>query len=248
MKKMQRRVLKNLIVLIMLFITALQTTSAQISSFRLKTADSLFHAKQYTQSFEHYQTILQQKEYTPAMLLKMAYIQEGLNNIGQAMYYLNLYYLATNDKSVLDKMEELANKFNLEGYETTDAVRARVFYHDHFQEISFALAALAVFFLSIIFYTRIRLKRTPIAGPIALSAFLILFFIHLNFGEPAHTGIISSSKTYIMNGPSAGASVIEITGDGHRVEILGEKDVWMKVKWNDDVAYIRNNSLRPVKL
>ena len=43
------------------------------------------------------------------MLLKMAYIQEGLNHVGQALYYLNLYYLASKDKSVLGKMEELAN-------------------------------------------------------------------------------------------------------------------------------------------
>ncbi|MBK7650109.1 MAG: hypothetical protein IPJ20_04215 [Flammeovirgaceae bacterium] len=48
--------------------------------------------------------------YTPAMLLKMAYIQEGLGRISQSIYYLQLYYKATNDEQALSKIEELATK------------------------------------------------------------------------------------------------------------------------------------------
>jgi hypothetical protein len=248
MKKMQRQRLKILIVLFSLLCCLSQHSFCQISSFRLKTADSLFQAKLYTQSFEHYREILNQKQYSPAMLLKMAYIQEGLGDIGQAMYYLNLYYLVSNDKSVFDKMEELANKHNLEGYEVTDTDRFMSFYHDHFTKITIALAALSIFFFSLVFYTRIRLHRSPIAGGIFLIVFLALLFTHLNFGERPYTGIISNANTYIMNGPSAGASVIEITGGGHRVRILGKKDVWLKIQWNNDIAYVRNNALMPVKL
>src|SRR3954469_12839623 len=128
MKKMQRSYLKILLVFITLIITPFQASKAQTSSYRLKIADSLYQTKKFTQSFEHYREILNQKQYTPAMLLKMAYIQEGLGNIGEAMYYLNLYFLVTNDKSALEKMEELAHKFNLQGYETTDADRVLTFY------------------------------------------------------------------------------------------------------------------------
>src|SRR5687768_16146486 len=113
MKNMQRGYLK--IVACIILITTFQTAFSQTSSFRLKTADSLFQAKRYTQSFEHYETILKQNQYTPSMLLKMAFIQEGLLHTGRAMYYLNLYYLSTNDKTALEKMNELATKYNLEG-------------------------------------------------------------------------------------------------------------------------------------
>jgi len=244
---MQRRRLKILLAFITLFLTALHG-SAQISNFHLKTADSLFQAKMYVQSFEHYREILDQHQYTPAMLLKMAYIQEGLDNIGQALYYLNLYYLATNDKTAADKMEELANKYNLEGYETTDADRALSFYHDHYPKVTIGLATLTIFFLSVIFFTRIRLQRKPVAGVIFLFVVLALFFVHVNFGASSRQGILAGDHTYIMNGPSAGASVIEIAGDGHRVVILGQKDVWMKIRWNNDIAYVRSSSLLPVRL
>src|SRR5688572_16230256 len=109
MKYMQRGFLKILGPTFLL-VFSLQSSFAQVSSHRLKTADSLFATKLYTQSFEHYEEILLQKQYTPAMLLKMAFIQEGLNHIGRALYYLNLYYLATKDKTTLDKIQELANK------------------------------------------------------------------------------------------------------------------------------------------
>src|SRR5687768_6280917 len=106
MKIMQRPFLKILAVFTLLMTTA-SASSAQTSQYRLTVADSLFQLKRYTQSLGHYEEILGQRQYTPAMLLKMAYVQEGLNHIGPAMYYLNLYYIATNDKSVLTKMDEL---------------------------------------------------------------------------------------------------------------------------------------------
>ena len=42
------------------------------------------------------------------MLLKMAYIQEGLEQYPEALYYLNLYYNQNPSKKVLAKMETLA--------------------------------------------------------------------------------------------------------------------------------------------
>ena len=79
------------------------------------------------------------------MLLKMAFIQEGLNHIGKAMYYLNLYYLASRDKTAIEKMEELATKDNLEGYKTTDKDHFLSFYQDYHLMLSFALSAIAIF-------------------------------------------------------------------------------------------------------
>src|SRR5688572_873023 len=110
MKIIQRRYLKFLMVSIVLSISTFHSL-AQTSGFRLQTADSLFRTKRYTQSLEHYEEILRQKQYSAAMLLKMAYVYEGLNQIGSAMYYLNLYHIATNDKSVIEKMNELATKY-----------------------------------------------------------------------------------------------------------------------------------------
>ncbi len=223
------------------------STMAQTSSHRLDVADSLFRAKRYVESYEQYQNILESKQYSTAMLLKMAYIQEGLNHIGQAMYYLNLYFLASNDKSVLSKMETMATKFNLEGYETSDKDQFLSFYHDYNFYISIFLAALLCLFISIIFYTRFKRKKRPIVSVVFMVIVIIGFFVHLNFGDRITTGVIAESDTFIMEGPSAGAPVTKVVNEGHRVEVLGEKDVWLKVKWNDEIAYVKSNRILPIE-
>jgi hypothetical protein len=222
--------------------------SIHAQTFRLKTADSLYVAKRYTQSFELYQSILKQGEYTPSMLLKMAFIQEGLNHIGQAMYYLNLYFIASRDQEALDKMEELAGKYNLEGYETSDADRFLSFYHDYHLWISAALTAIAIFLLSLMFFISFRRRQRPIATVIVLGVFLVGFGVHLYVGDKVSSGIITSPKTYVMAGPSSAASVIQVVSDGNRVEVIGKKDVWLKVKWFDQTGYIKQNNLQMVEL
>lgn len=245
---MQRSYLKFIVVSAILFITGAQSAFSQTSSFRLRTADSLFNSKRYTQSIEHYEEILKQKQYTPAMLLKMAYVKEGLLQIGPALYYLNLYYISTRDKTALEKMDELASKYNLEGYEASEADSMITFYHDYHVHISAAVSALMLLMLSFAFYTKFRLKKRPIVSTIMLAVFAVLLVVNLNYGERMATGIVANPSTYIMSGPSAAASVVEIIGDGHRVSIIGEKDVWLKVRWNDAEGYIKQNALLPVEL
>jgi hypothetical protein len=245
---MQRGYLKFIAGFIIITSICLQPCFSQVSSFRLKTADSLFRAKQYIQSFEHYEQILKQKQYTPAMLLKMAYIQEGLLHTGQSLYYLNLYYISTHDKTALEKMKELATKYNLDGYETSGSDNLLSFYHDYYLHISIALAALMILMLSLSAYTRLRMKTRPVASFSILALLVIALAGHLYFGEGLKTAIVTNPATYVMSGPSAGSSVLEIIGDGHRVSILGQKDVWLKVSWDGSIGYIKENSLLPVRL
>lgn len=243
---MQNRILKFTI-LFAILVTGGEG-NAQVSSFRLQEADSLFENKRYTQAFEQYQAILDNKEYSPAMLLKMAYIQEGLNQPGNALYYLNLYHLISNDKAVIQKMEELAQKHNLDGYKSTDLDRVLLIYKDYRGQITLGLGAIMIFVLSLSFYFKIR-KKEPIVGLfITASIIAIAFFAHLNFGDRLDTGIIMQPNTYIMSGPSAGATVISVVDEGHRVEVVGKKDVWLKIIWNGTPAYIKEDHLLPIAL
>jgi tetratricopeptide (TPR) repeat protein len=233
---------------IALTLSMFTSSHAQTSHFRLQTADSLFQAKRYTQSLEHYEEILRQDQYTPAMLLKMAFIYEGLNQIGPAMYYLNLYYLATNDKSTVRKMDELATKYSLEGYETSDGDRFQAFYLDNHLLISLLLAALIILMLAVMYQKRMKLHQRPVGSAVVMVVLLGLLFTHQQFGSAETKSIMASATTYVMDGPSAGASVIDVVSDGHRVEVIGKQDVWMKIRWDDEVAYVKQNALRPVRL
>lgn len=248
MKKMQKGILKFIITLAII-VSCMPVSLSQTSSHRLTVADSLFAAKKYTQSFEHYQAILQNQEYTPAMLLRMAFIQEGLDNVGQALYYLNLYYLASNDAGALQKMDELASKYNLRGYKHTYADRFFAWYHEHHLSIAMTFAACCFFLLALSVYLKRKTERRPVATVVTLAFFLAALFIHLNLGEKLSVGIITQPNTYVMNGPSPGANVVEIVSAGHRIEVIGKKDVWLKVRWEGTTsAYIRDNNVQPVTL
>lgn len=245
---MQWGALKILLIFFGGLLAAPSSALAQTAGYRLKTADSLFTAKRYTQSFEQYESILKQRQYTPAMLLKMAYIQEGLNHIGRAMYYLNLYYLASRDKTAMYKMEELADKYRLSGYANTDGSRVLSLYHDYYQYITITLAALILLLLSFAFNISVRRKKRPVATLVCMTVLLLGFGGHLYIGDRVEEAIITSPHAYLMNGPSAGATVLDVVGDGHRVEVIGRRDVWLKIQWDNVTGYVRDNSLQAVEL
>ena len=242
---MQSRVFR-IVTILALFAASAGTARAQMSSYRLRTADSLFQAKQFTQSLQHYEAVLANNEFTPAMLLKMAYIHEGLDHPGKTLYYLSLYHRATGDAGALRKMEELATKYNLDGYTVTDADRLLAWYLESREYISIGLAAVCVLLLAVAFRTQFRKNKRPIGAFAALTFFVALMFVHLNVGDQLDLGIIADANTFIMSGPSPGSDVIERVGEGHRIEVLGKKDVWLKVKWNGEVAYVKEGRVLTV--
>ena len=75
-----------------------------------------------------------------------------------------------------------------------------------------------------------------------------VLFMHINFSRQTSVGIVTIPTTYLMSGPSAGASVISIVGEGHKLQITGKEDVWLKVRWMDKDAYVKQNSLLPLQL
>jgi hypothetical protein len=247
MKIMQWPALKILTILLTVFLLPSPQASSQVSSYRLQQADSLFNAKQYTQSLDHYKQILKNDQYTSSMLLKMAFIEEGLSKTGDALYYLNLYFIATQDESVLNKMDELARKDNLSGYENTGSTQAYMFYQKYHFHIAVGMAAFIFLLFSISVFMK-RKRHNMLATIIPMFVFLIAFAVHLYAGRPATNGIVVRQNTYLMSGPSAGADLEEIIEAGHRVVIKGNADAWVEVEWNGKSAYIRRNQLLPVVL
>ena len=248
MKIIQTRFLKNILVTGILAVSIYNSVSGQSHVSDLKKADSLFQAKQYTQSFELYSTVLKEKQYSPAMLLKMAYIQEGLGHTSMSLYYLHLYYKASSDEQALAKMEEVASKNNLEGYHSSDFNPLITKLQEYSFQLSATLFTLVVFFFVFTFYQKVRQHKKPVAMAFVTMFFLGLLFAQQHVTEFLRVGIVSESSTYLMSGPSAGSTVIGIIGEGHQLKILGQTDVWIKVNWNDQEVFIKENALLPVNL
>ncbi|MBS0000432.1 MAG: SH3 domain-containing protein [Cyclobacteriaceae bacterium] len=221
--------------------------SAQEYDPVLAVADSLFAQKKYTQSFEIYENLLRlEGKASPAMLLKMAYIREGLGDYSNALYYLNTYYLRTNNKRALRKMEDIAKKYDLKGYQFTDLEFFLNIFYRYYSAIVLSLSSLLVLLLAYMVYKKRRLRETPgFSLFYTVLTMLILFYV-VNFGKSYHKGIIIHPDTYLMEGPSAGSRLVTIADQGHRLKVKGKKDVWVKVEWEDKEAYIREKNLMQI--
>ncbi|MEM7110179.1 MAG: SH3 domain-containing protein [Bacteroidota bacterium] len=208
-------------------------------------ADSLFNAKKYTESFEIYDYLLEvENASSPAMLLKMAFIREGLNDYSGALYYLNTYYLKTSDRRALNKMEEMAAKKGLEGYAFTDYDFFLTNFYHYYNVIVFGLLALAILMLALVYRLKVHLKQSPVAPAVIMVLLLAGLFYTLNFGRDYNRAIVTSSDTYLMSGPSAGSEVVDIVDKGHRLSYSETKDVWVKVHWKENTAYVKQDKLR----
>lgn len=237
---MQTRALKILSLSAFLILVCLSSGKTQIM---LTTADSLFKARQYTQSFELYSKILKDNgQYSPAMLLKMAYIQEGLGHVSKSIHYLQLYYQATNDVQALTKIEQLAEKNKLEGYDASDKAVLEQLLKKYKSPISIALFAVVLFLLALMVYQKRKHNERPLWTGLVLLLFLTVLFVQVNYSGAERQGIVAK-RSYLMSGPSAGASVVAIIGEGHQLKVTGQKDIWLRVQWNNREAFVKEDKL-----
>jgi hypothetical protein len=244
MKILQTRILKSLLIGVCLSIYIVPARAQ--GKFSLKTADSLFKTKQYTQSFDLYHSLFQQKKYSPAMLLKMAYIQEGLGHISQSLYYMNLYYQTTHDEEVLTKIEEVANHYGLDGYTTTPTAKLLAFLEEHFERIAAGLISIIILLFGLAIFQRRRSKS--IFAPVFFEViFALLLIAHVNFAATPQKGIITQAPAYLMSGPSSGSSVTAIISEGNQLDLLGKEDVWLKMLWGEKEVYVKASAVLPVR-
>ncbi len=115
------------------------------SEQRLHRADSLFVNASYIDALPLYESLLQRlQSASPAMLLRMAFIEEGAGNYTKALYYLNLYHLQIPNAAVALKMQELAARYNLLGYEFSDLDYFMIWYDRYYLYLAIGILLLNV--------------------------------------------------------------------------------------------------------
>jgi hypothetical protein len=237
--------IKKLFSLVFLLSCNLQIGFAQPVNSLLLEADSLFATQQYTQSFALYDSLYQyQQEATPTMLLKMAYIKEGLGDVTTAQYYLNEYYLATSNEQALQKMEDLAESNNLSGYQHNDITFFFNLYYKNYNWLVIGLILISIGLFSIIIYQKRKYQSSPWVNGFLLILLLASLFVLVNFGKDYNHGVIIKNNTFIMAAPSSGANLIDVTTKGHKVMVEGKKDVWYRIEWQGEVGYVKAKNVK----
>ena len=163
------------------------------------------------------------------------------------MYYLNLYYLASNDKQALVKMDEVAKKNRLVGYQWSQKQFILSLLRKYNYAILSAALGFTLFLFAVMIYQK-RQKRSPLPTAILMLIPMALLFFQVSTSGKTDQAIVRTNSTYLMSGPSAGSSVVSIINEGHLLDVLDKKDIWIHAKWMNRDVYLKEDQVLMINL
>lgn len=219
----------------------IQSTHSQADVPRLLIADSLFSQRSYKEAMEIYEANFQEGVYSTSMLLKMAFIAEGIGDKENATLYLSKYYDLSPNPQTISKIKTLTEQTELIGYEVSDGMRFLLLLVEFKEIIVGALTLFLILSLILLWSKGKKITEAKFYWP----SFLLIGIIFLanNFLDGPTTALITSSPSLIRTKPSAGGELIELVEPGHRVTITSSKDIWYEIEWKEKVAYIKKDDV-----
>ena len=250
---MIKRTRKRLKIPILALVCLLPVLSAkaQAPADILVHADSMYAEGRLVKALTEYQYLYHEAGlYTPSMLLKMAYINERKRNYAETLYFLNVYFMETRDRDVLPKISALAEERSLLGYGQTDAGYFRNMIYANWPQLRFVYICVIAVCFGLVVYTRLVRKQRP---RVLAGVMVILLWGYFASGQISwfNEAIIAENQTVMMSAPSSASNKVSILTKGHKLELLDQKDVWWKVRWEKDgveeEGYIREHQLLLIK-
>jgi len=221
------------------------TRANSLKNTNISKGDSLFAKKDYHASMNYYKTAFNSDNaFSQQMLARMAMMEEAADHYVMALYYLNTMYSYYPDSRVIQKMEDMGNRYHLSGYSYTDLEYAISIYKEYYYYIIFSLSAIGIPFIIYLFFR----KRKDIGLGMRPLIFLCIlggaFYLN-NYDITPSMGIIKNDCN-IMEGPSSGAPVMESIDAGHRVRVIKKEGVWYEIAWKDKHLFVRDLNLLPI--
>ena len=210
---------------------------------QLIKADSLFNLNKYSESKVLYDSIFYKiNKYSNSMLLKMATIEENLGNYEKSIYYLELFQKNKNENKVLDKINNIVDNKNLNGFENSD----KKIFINIYKKYRNNILALLLTLTSIIFIVNlVRYFRKNVVNFVLpffyISSFLSLLIINI---KPPSDAIVFKDYTFIMKEPSSGSDLYSILNKGDKLIVSKDLEVWYEIILNGEKRYVRKKNVR----
>ena len=213
------------------------------SNSSTQKADSLFNLKRYSESKILYDSIFyKENKYSNSMLLKMATIEESLDNYEKSIYYLELFQKNKNENKVLDKINDIVDDKNLNGFENSD----KKIFINIYKKYRSNILALLLTLISIIFIVNlVRYFRKNVINFILpffyISSVLSLLIINI---KPPSDAIVFKDYTFIMKEPSSGSDLYSILNKGDKLIVSKDLEVWYEIILDGKKRYVRKKNVR----
>ena len=204
-------------------------------------ADSLFNQRSYKEAMEIYEVNFESGIYSPSMLLKMAFITEGIGDSERATLYLSKYYDLSPNPQTISKIKTLTGQAQLVGYEVSDGMRFVLFLVEYKEILVGSLSLFLIMSLIVLWSQGKKLTEARFYWPSSLL--IALIFLANNFLNGPSTGLVTSSPTLIRSKQTAAGDFIDLVEPGHRVKIKSSKDIWYEIEWKEQTAYIKKEDV-----
>ena len=181
------------------------------------------------------------------MLLKLAFINEGLHNNSSALYYLAFYRKNFPDLSVEEKIVKLAGEKSISGYSSNYYTTLRNTYFNFYQELIYVLSGIAILWFLRMIYLFLTKKQITFLHSAFFMTFLIISGLIVNYDRFFKSeAIIFEQQPLVMNAPSSGASLIAKPEKGTKVFVLQREDIWSEILFDNRKGFIRSKALREI--
>ena len=204
---------------------------------RLQQADSLFKMGQYGPAAQLYQAqVWRGQQVSPLLLLRLAYAQQQLRRPAAALLYLSMAQARQPRLSTWRQLVLLAARQRLVGYPATWQQEVRVQWQRYYYPGLQALLAGAIIGLV---FVLLRGRRAAPAEWGALAGYALLTGVYLQVLRPAPAALVARAGAVLMAGPAASAPWLSTATVGDRLLVLGQEDIWCRVRWQEREVFIR---------
>lgn len=222
----------------------LQRADAQSATNWFKTGDSLFAAGRLNRARTAYERgLAQDQRASPEVYLKLAYLAEQRRDALQAQFFLNQYYERRPNERILTRLSTTARAQGWDGYELNDLNFLWLLYKQYAGYLIGILLVLAVYIFGVLLIKRV--KRQPIQSRHLVIFVLYLLGIGVLVNAPAtyRQGIVNRDAVLLRAEASHGAPVRYRIDRGHRLNVLGSSDIWLRVVWNSEFVFVKQSDV-----
>ncbi|MFT7419852.1 MAG: tetratricopeptide (TPR) repeat protein [Arcticibacterium sp.] len=236
---MQRHSIKFICII---FGLLMQVIDSQAEVYLSQKADSLFNEKKYEEAAIMFEQLLEihsvNRENT---FLKLAFISEQKGDFSRAIFFLSEYYELNPSDATFDKINKMAAENSFGGYSWSDLNFILLLYQEYFIWICLCLMGIVCYSFLTILKKVNKKELVALRHKVTLVFFLLGLLGFVNIGRLYKQGIVKKGQIYIRSDASAGSNVASLLDKGSRVNIIGEKDVWLRLLLNGKVQFAKKS-------
>lgn len=236
--------LNKIIFLLLFFFIATQPANSQTDRKSIEQADILFKNNHLLEAEKLYLKNLQEKQInTFETQKKLAYIAKEKNDWLMELYYLSSMQAHQTQLPTSARLEEIAKKRNLSGYELGFMERIKWIYFEFFPYILSFLLIPATYVAYALIIKKVQKEGIPGYQLFYFGLYIFMLFAFANIPNFYFQGLTASKKTYMRNFASSSAPVIKTMEKGTRINFIYSSKDWIPCYFDGKLGYIKSGDL-----